>query len=333
MLTDQSVSQNILPGVCKSLEKFILVYELDAIMKITGWKVLEIGGKIAGSMIGTAAFLSKTKNESELLEAEPMYPIPPLKGEVINRDRGDRKKSAVDNIFGTIKSIKDLNTTEVNMPNDSNSLSLEPTYLTVTTSAGTRIIGIKVIPFPVKTKEGYTLADLLTADASLNYLDSLLYKISRKAIRAFWALCRAARVIPFLSDRVLSGDPEKDILWASSFHKRYVYCLLNYSDMDTEFFRNAGGIHKLHGVGWNSIILADDVNKRAVFCMEEFHGLCSSVPYQFIYSSLGKEHSKIYDNLEDLKRSASPFFKTSLSSKKIFGEMKNTLKNYLNRIT
>ena len=39
MLADENVSQNALPGICKALERFVMIYELDAIMKITGLKI------------------------------------------------------------------------------------------------------------------------------------------------------------------------------------------------------------------------------------------------------------------------------------------------------
>lgn len=351
MLTDESVSQNILPGICKALEKFILVYELDAVMKLTGTKILSIGGKVAAAAATT--MIGKTKSESEnLLEDRPIRPDKPLKAkpgetsdetwkrtmdeytdEVDKFHAGDGRKGkdAAKKALDTLNDIRRIGTVDVDMPRDS-AISVEPTYMMVTTTTGTKVIGVKVIPFPVKTKEGYSLAELLTADASLKFMDTMVYKIQRKAIRAFWALCRGIRV-PFIRDRVITGDPEKDILWASTFHKRFVYCLLNYSDINSEFFKNAGGIHKLHGIGWNSFILADDVNKRAVFCMKEFHGLCSTTPYSFIYGSLGKDASKIYSGLEDIKKAASPFFKTSINSKKIFGEAINAVSSYLKRLT
>ena len=86
-------------------------------------------------------------------------------------------------------------------------------------------------------------------------------------------------------------------------------------------------------IGWNSFILADETNKRAIFCMEEFHGLCSSVPYQFMYSSLGSEHSKVYENLEDVRKSMSPIFRTSINLAKLAGKkVRESVDHYLNRI-
>lgn len=353
LLTDESVSTNVLPGICKALEKFILVYEIDSIMKMTGLKILRIGGEIAkvGAAVGGVA-AKTTRENANLSEQTQPFNTPPNKpgssgsrpptaqeeeeqrkrekhAMDIDRFARERTRSTLDTFSNAIQSIKQAGTVEVNAPKDYQAISVEPTYITVTTTVGTRLIGIKVIPVPVKSHKGFSLAELLTLDASLNFMDSLVFRIERKAIRAFWALCRGIR-IPFIRDRVISGDPVKDILWASSFHRRYVFCLINFSDIsDSEFFKNAGGIHKLHSIGWNSIIAADDVNKRALFCMKEFHGLCSTVPYSFIYASLGKEHTKVYDSLEDVKKSASPFFKLSVNSKRVFGESMNTLKKYL----
>jgi hypothetical protein len=342
MLTDESISQNAIPGICKALEKFVLIYELDAITKMTGIKILKIGGEIAGTMAKAAIGVGKIKENDNLLEAQPIPGARPPKSQEeidafrrskgINTNQTYNKKDLVKDAMGIMQGIKQMGTVNVDMPKEQ-ALSVEPTYMVVTTPSGTEVIGIKVIPFPVKSKDGYTLSELLSADASMDFFDTLFFRVYRKAIRMFWAACRGLRV-PFLRDRVVTGDPVKDILWASTFHSRYVYCLLNYSDIsDSNLLKNAGGMHKLHQVGWNSLIFADDINKRVIFCMKEFHGLCSSTPYQFIYSSLGKDYGKVYDNLEDVKKAASPFFKLSVNSKRVFGEAKNILNDYLKRIS
>lgn len=345
MLTDESISQNAIPGICKALEKFVLIYELDAIAKMTGIKILKVGGQLASTMARAAVGSGKIKEDAELLEALPIPGARPPKSQAEidkfrnqnyqdseSEDEDNKPSKIVKNTMTVLQGIKQLGTINVDMPKDQ-ALSVEPTYMVVTTPNGTEVIGIKVIPFPVKSRKGYTLAELLAADSSLDFFDTLFFRVYRKAIKMFWAACRGLRV-PFLRDRVVTGDPVKDILWASTFHSRYVYCLLNYSDIsDSNLLKNAGGMHKLHQVGWNSLIFADDINKRVIFCMKEFHGLCSSTPYQFIYSSLGKDYGKVYDNLEDVKKAASPFFKLSVNSKRVFGEAKNILNDYLKRIS
>jgi len=341
MLTDENVPQSILPGICKALEKFILIYKLDDLIKISGLSVLSTGTKIAHQLA------SKQREEYNILEQfggtkpgyanakPPGYPEDEDEKEEDDENndqtfKGGKSSGPGKAVFDTIKGLRDMGTVKVELPKEQ-SLSVEPTYLTVQTSIGTRLLGVKVIPCPVKTSR-YTLAELLTADVSLGFFDSLIYKISRKAIRAFWSMCRALRV-PFIRDQVISGDPEKDILWAQSYHKRNVFCLLNYADFtDSGIFKNQGGIFKLHSLGWNSFIAVDNIGKRALFCMKEFHGLCSSVPYSFIYSSLGKDHVKAYETEEQIKQSASPFFKTKINQKRLFSETKNLVEDYLRKI-
>ena len=55
--------------------------------------------------------------------------------------------------------------------------------------------------------------------------------------------------------------------------------------------------------------------------MKELGGVCSTIPYSFIFSSLGKEHSQVYQDLEDAARSAGPFFrKKSTTKRKLFSK-------------
>lgn len=339
MLVDGTISENVIPGVCKALEKFILIYQMEAIMKITGLKILYVGGSLATMAARTV--IPKTQTEAEVPPGHPpsgtknlqnvtpqqVYVNPNINVNVKGSGGG---KNLADTAFNILKSTRDLATTNVEFPKDQ-SLSLEPTYTIVTTPTGTRLIGVKVIPFPVKTKK-YSLPVLLCGEASLGFFTSLILRYERKVIRGFWALCRALR-IPFLKSKIISGDPEKDILWASTVYKRNIFCLVNHDDMKDELFKEAGGINQLFDVGWNSFISADEINKRVIFCMKQFNGLCSSVPYSFVYSSVGKDHLKVYEKLEDIKKAANPFFKTSKSSmKKIFEEGKDVVGNYLKEV-
>jgi hypothetical protein len=89
---------------------------------------------------------------------------------------------------------------------------------------------------------------------------------------------------------------------------------------DSSLANKPSTVKKLYSLGWNSIILADDVNKEVTFCMTEFKGLCSVVPYGFIYSTLGSTHQKVYDSMDDAKKSAGPFFHLSSRASRVLGE-------------
>jgi len=385
LLTDESISPNIMPGLCKTLEKFILIYQLDAIMKMTGSRILTVSSVLVGSATslansgfeamraatGSGMLTAKTKRESfdflsEILdpEKEPKYDQYMNDNKFSSKELAantwkddhdrwaqqnkqkvddtkfsidmekywrDKRWNTIKNSMDTMKAVRDIGTVSYEMPRN-DSLAIEPTYFTAQTTTGTKLIGIKVIPIPIKSKEGYSLAEVLAHESSFSLIETLLTSMKRKIIRLFWAACRGLH-IPLLSDRVITGDPTKDILWASTFHRRYVYCLLNLADIQSDFFRNAGGVHKLHKLQWNSFIIADEVNKKAIFCMKEFHGLCSSVPYQFLMSSLGREHEQTYEKLEDFKKSVSPFFRTKVPEKRVFESVEYTkLQDYLDKI-
>jgi hypothetical protein len=143
----------------------------------------------------------------------------------------------------------------------------------------------------------------------------------------YWAARGMIHKLPFhledliSLDHVISGDPEKDIIFGSTKYESNVFCLLNSQDLEHDIhFKNAGGISKLFQLGWNSIIINDDVNKRTSFCMKQFGGLCSSVSHQFLFSSFGKENDRVYEKLEDIQKVTTPFFRSKINPSKIFGE-------------
>ena len=95
---------------------------------------------------------------------------------------------------------------------------------------------------------------------------------------------------------------------------------MNSMDIGSDFFERTNKIKQLYKLGWTSFVITDDVNKRAFFCMKEFNGMCSSVQYNFMYTTIGKEHGKVFDDLEDVKKSSSPFFKLSTKASQVVAE-------------
>jgi hypothetical protein len=104
-----------------------------------------------------------------------------------------------------------------------------------------------------------------------------------------------------------------------------MYVMMNAATLhENDFILDMGGVTKLFNMGWGSAIVADDIAKRVFFCMQEFHGLCSSVDYAFVYESQSSrpDYGKIYKELEDLKKSTSPFFMKKVAMKRVLGEAK-----------
>ena len=91
---------------------------------------------------------------------------------------------------------------------------------------------------------------------------------------------------------------------------------INFQDLDDDlFFNDSASINKLFNKGWESFIVCDDVNRIAHFVMEEFKGMTTSLNYAMIYQTIGQ--FKVYESLEDVKRSSSALFKRKMKTTKL----------------
>lgn len=309
MLVASDVSPNIIPGICKTLEKFILIYSIDDFLEGArdglGTKIITIGAAAAGA-VTKGAFKLEKENVINL-EA---------------RDDGTKGYSTPKEkaTSGALTGLAQTMTAQasVKMP-QFDSLSLEPTYVQAQTNSGSTILGLKVIPFPVKTNT--SVASLMNDDSLKTLYHSIVTQYSRKIVRMLYAIIRSFKVPGFRS-KILSGNPYTDIFFAGSQFADKTFILLNYLDIQSdEVYKSMYVVNKLQKLSWGSYIIADDVNKRAIFCMKQFKGLCSVVLYQHIYSSLqGTKAYEVFKDLEDVRRSAGPFFRLKTSPKRIMGE-------------
>ena len=263
MLVSKHVNPNVLPGICKVLERFVIIYDLDDVCER-----FSLGSKVTIGAQTAAMLLSKRKNKNFRLDeannqgtkrGAPDF-LTTLddrekrgydRGHSVGLDRGvtqgrtdalnsseERRREVEHNwrnaessekieqgkVRNTIaQAVHDLNmetsksTAEINYPR-TEALTVEPTYVTVNTKRGTELIGIKVIPFVVNSSEN--LGRMLMTDMTLKGLDKFMYANTRKIFRAIYQVHRwASKVIPFIKnfgDDNISGDPEKDILFAST---------------------------------------------------------------------------------------------------------------------
>ena len=77
MLTSGSVSPNVLPGIVKAVEKYILLYNTDQVLRDAGGskagKIISTGAKIAGTLM-TAGEDNSDKPGDTIVEApDPVY--------------------------------------------------------------------------------------------------------------------------------------------------------------------------------------------------------------------------------------------------------------------
>lgn len=303
MLISNNIQSSVLPGIAKTLEKYTLTYKMDDI--INQINLYAKGKKISrrGSMLKLSEDI---KNDNSILEQGTKHPSGAIPVTVAGGSGGKSDGGSV-----KIDTPKDVSSTL-----SLTALSLEPTWIKVDTPLGTRIVGIKVVPFPVRSDA--KLIDLITHDRYMKMIPAMLTIVGRKILKSIWATIRWSR-LPF-TQLSISGDPKKDIIFARTVHRDDIFVAMNLIDIGSEFFEKTHNIKWMHKLGWSSFTITDDINKFAYFCMKEFHGMCSMVQYNFMYTTISKEHGRIFEDMEDVKKSSSPFFRLSKRSTEIVGE-------------
>lgn len=393
MLASSSVSPAALPGIAKVLERYVLIYEFDDIMrsaKISAKKPIQVTG--SGGMLrlvedggllfledyveeqkqsaakteqDLATALKKEQDKNEKLEKKleqaigrnDREKIKDLSGELRSSTRDleraskelehlKSKKADEERKRDIAKDRRERGKADVRTVQLGGEITAEPTWVKIDTAVGSSVVGVKVIPFPVMSDA--SLSELMMSDKRLKFLMAGSIQAYRKILKTLYRLWYATiGKLPFLGRSPLTGNPRKDVIFNRSLHRDKIFVCLSMMDFDNEFFQSAGGITKLYSLGWSSFVVADDVNKRASFCMKQFKGLCSTVQYSFIYSSL--DQSKVYEDLEDVRRASSPFFRMSTKSSKLLGEcvaaskleefleegayLQEDFKSFMNRLT
>jgi hypothetical protein len=323
MLVSTTVSTDTLPAISKVLEKFILLYRQESIASRLSY--LDKAGVIAG-IAGYAGRAAKT-GAALLASKEQDGP-----GELITEQ--DEGRQSLAKGLKKVAKVAGAVTYVFQGPEDKGSkagvhfqkperdvLTLEPTYVELQhPKIGTIILGVKVLPFTVSSE--YNLLYYLSHDMSSNWLEGALKSKWREYGRMAWSVLRAIKLpiigAPFR--RSTTGDPQRDIVYASTVFKHNVFCLINYNDSVSEMIKNPGTLRKMYKMGWNSLVFADDINRKAIFCMQEFQGLCSTIPYSIMGASFGKDYQQVFQGMEEVKKSSASFFSIKRPAGDYFSE-------------
>jgi hypothetical protein len=390
MLASSSVSPAALPGIAKVLERYVLIYEFQEIMrsaKVNAKKPIQVTG--SGGMLRLVEdngllfledYIEEQKKPSEAAKEKKLADLSRKINDLARKlDAAEKRKDAdkikelgreLNNVtreheraskeLAHFKSKKadeerrreiakdrrERGKADVRTVQLGGEITAEPTWVKVDTHLGSSVIGVKVIPFPVISDA--TLAELMMSDRRLKFLMAGSIQAYRKILKTLYRIWYGSvGKLPFLGRSPITGNPRKDVIFNRSVHRDKIFICLSMMDFDNEFFQTAGGITKLYSLGWSSFVVADDVNKRASFCMKQFKGMCSTVQYAFIYSSL--DQSKVYEDLEDVRKASSPFFRMSKKSSKLLGEcvaaskleefleegayLQEDFKSFMNRLT
>lgn len=248
--------------------------------------------------------LAKAKAEKEAAEAE-------LKKQ--EKEKEEKKKAQAEETKRATTTVK---------MQDNKTLSLEPTFLEIEIvdiygNRRTESIGIKVLGFRVKSD--IKLSSLILNDMKLDEMNAKMVALGRKVMKPLWKFIDKWTSNIRLGGLTPAGEARHDMILARSGHDGEAFIVLNKSeDIDDTFLSNVPKINRLFNMGWGNIIVADDINRTAYFCMKQYKGTCSILSYVMIYQNFGQ--LKVYETLEDAKKQSNSIFKIHKQFNKVVSE-------------
>lgn len=287
VLTTPNISKNILIAICRTLEHYLIVYHTDEILQTINQQEDNRISVHANRLISS---------EQKVQHRDPniVISIPELK------KKPEKKEVKID------------------LP-QRDAMTLEPTYVTIDhPTLGKQMLAIKALPFKVKSPE--MMLSLLSDDYSAYTAVRWLRIIDRTIIRFIWKFIRAFLPFSAIRNRAVTGDIEKDVIYGFSKHSsrgKDVFVLFDRNELTKEISDDAPKVKKLFGMYWPSFVVVDDVEKTATYCMEGFNGLCSTIHYPFLLASIGSSQKQVYDDLEEVRKSASQFFRLTTNKNKV----------------
>lgn len=364
MLVSQSVSENAIPGIAKTIEGYLIVNKMNEIMSSP-----EVKKHSMFKSFNSRGKLFVAKEGVYLTEEDPWDPgtkgEPEDEGERRTREKEEREKAKeerekekhdleiADKELELKKKQKELEqkrrkeTREEEKErrerqkhedeeakkretkasakitnSDYKSIALEPSFIQVEVALRSgavekRFVGIKVVPYRVKSET--KLSHLILHDIQLKNMNASLVARGRKVMRWFYGMVDKWRARLKLGGAAPSGDPKRDIIRGRTGHKGPGFVVLSKNeDLDSRLLSNISKINRLFKMGWGNIVVADDIQRQAYFCMAQFRGMCTVLSYSMMYQNVGQ--LKVYESLEDAKRQNSSLFKVSRRASKVFAE-------------
>jgi len=354
-LIANSVSKNIIPGILKSIERYAMIYRMGDILKQAR---KDLGVEAIYRKVGSKSKIVVKETEDQLInflakefltEQGPYgrYPGSGTKGpsqtSPYTQSQNQQQKDEED-AYEYNEKLKDVerqafrkkkgeqaampdsaqNASVSIGPYDMTSLMLEPSWMKIDmeTKDGAKhsgVIGIKAVPIAVKSDA--QLSHLIMWDQQIGKLMTLIIRMGRPIEGIFYRTWRNT-VGKFFGSSGISGNPFKDIVLKRTIIGTKgaddIFLVLNQADLPADFASRAKDIRKLFKLSWESFCIADDVNRRVAFCMKQFKGMCSIIPYSMLYQTLGQ--ARVFEDMEDVRRTSGNLFKTNKNLKKVIGE-------------
>ena len=360
MMVSSAISENTLPAISKMLEQYILVYMQDDYMTAVntlGGPKPKLRYKFKGKLLVAENVTEADEWEFDVSTKDVRDHI----GKGIKRGAGDvrdklkhrvrygskpelnpnsskfdpkKYKQAMDAEkiqMGRDKNARDIEKhkadmrargAKVEVKTSEKTISLEPTYMEMDTPYGSKLFGIKVVPYKVISDA--KLSALLRHDIQIKGITAATLPMGRKAM---------AKILNIFNRGHASGDPKKDIIYRTTGHKGETFVALekNY-DIDENFLKDTQKIKRLFKLGWGNFVICDDTLQIAHFCLRATKGMCLGMSYRMMYNTLKQD--AVYTDLEDLRKQNSSIFKVSGKRfSKLIGEAKadGKLFNYQER--
>jgi len=183
------------------------------------------------------------------------------------------------------------------------SISLEPTWVSVNSSDGSRSeLGIKVIPMMI---EGFNVKHTLSLDMQKYFVTAFMAGIGRKVMRLVYRMLD--KWTAFGSRP--RGDIRQDVFYARTGHDGQPFVLLDKNeDVPKYFFTQPQNMLKLWKMSWGNLLIADDSNKTVMFCMKKYKGMCSNFTYSMIFAQT-KEMGRVFEDMENARKATGALFK------------------------
>jgi hypothetical protein len=298
VLTTPNVSKNILLAVCRSLEHYLIVYHTSEILQRLADMTGEEISLVKHRLVHEDQILQKTKPSKQQSSPSPKQqssqsPAP--------HDKDSRDKDKKPEI-------------KVELP-QRDAMTLEPTYVTINhPKLGKQIIAIKALPYTVSSEAHFL--NLLLDDYSANFIVRIVRILERKIVRTIWKIFSGVLKL----NKSVTGDVEKDVIYGTSGHSAFgkdVFVLVDQASLQQEITNNPSKVKKLFGLFWPSFIVVDEIAKTATYCMEGFNGLCSTIHYPYLLASIGSAQKEVYEDLEEVRKASSQFFRLTKNKKTV----------------
>lgn len=366
MITSSAVGENAIPGIAKMIENYLIAFSMDDVLrgiklqrrvnfKMKGrklWMMEAKGDPLDAETMGIGTKGTKSKDEPK-----PKYGKPQSKRDLekFEKEKGKFEKEKEKYELGKEKEkltrqkqklqtkkdeklqqktetlaksqakfdaeMKEAKRKKIKISGraETKTLSLEPTYVQVETEDGQTLIGVKVVPMRVSSDA--KLSYLILSDLKLGFIKSGFISVGRKILRWVYSFTRGAQSP--------TGDPRKDIIMDKTGLKGNAFVVLDkHHDIDEALVNQPKALQKLFGLSWGNIVIVDDIQRQAAFCMKKFKGICNIIPYTMMYQSLGQKD--VYEDLEDARKKSGSLFKYRKSVTKVIGEQiaENKMSDY-----